>query len=102
MRQLLSTHPSLKDLLTNISRIPNAPPKFPQSIRVRNILGLGEAHGVPDRLNYRPKEDERNGRSFVHGPSYIDPEETKALQKFGDLVKSILAEERQKRDSLQG
>lgn len=97
---MLSTHPFLKDLLTNISRIPNAPPKYPQSVRVRNILGLGEANGVPDRLNYRPKEEDRAGRG--PGSHYVDPQETIALQKFGDLVKTILAEERQKRATLQG
>lgn len=67
---------------------------------MRNILGLGEANGVPDRLNYRPKEDDRYNRS--NNGNYIDPEETKALQHFSDLVKSILTEERQKRENLQG
>lgn len=99
LRQMLSTHPFLKEILTNISRIPNAPPRYPQSARVRNILGLGEANGVPDRLNYRPKEEERNFRSGG-STAYIDPEETRALQQFSELVKSILHEERQKRENL--
>lgn len=104
LREMLATHPFLKDLLSDLSRIPNAPPKYPQSKRVRDILGLGEAEGVPERFNYRPSEeaDDAAFKRTSTGKARIGAEERVALQHFNDLVKSILAEERSKAGSTFG
>lgn len=98
LREMLATHPFLKELLTELSRIPNAPPRFPQSKRVRDILGLGEAEGVPERLNYRPQEEAEDlaSKRATSSKGRVRAEERIALQRFNDLVKSILAEERSK------
>lgn len=100
LRRMLATHPFLLNLLGDISRIPNAPPRYPQSKRVRDILGLGEAEGVPERFNYRPKEeaDEAAARRGATSKASIGSEERIALQKFNQLVKSILLEERSKKE----
>lgn len=110
LRQLLAKHPLLKDLLVTLSRIPNAPPRYPQNTRVRNILGLGEAEGVPNKFYYRPGEEESaaaghdrpsGGGGRLGMPHPVNLEERKALLEFGDLVKGILREERSKRENLQ-
>lgn len=105
LRQLLSTHPFLKTLLMSIAKIPNAPPRYPQETRVRNVLGLGESEGVPLRLNYRPGEEAEAAKPGPHdqrqqrrGP-IVDPQEREALTQFHELVKQILAEERRKRSA---
>lgn len=104
LREMLATHPFLKDLLSDLSRIPNAPPKYPQSKRVRDILGLGEAEGVPERFNYRPSEeaDDMAFKRANTSKARIGAEERVALQRFNDLVKSILSEERSKAESTFG
>jgi len=114
LRQLLSTHPFLKTVLTNLSRIPNNPPKFPQANRVKDILGLGEESGVPNVLYYRPGEETDSKRSKAsatckrHDPISnrprhinVDENERSALLEFNELVKKILAEERKRRSTLQ-
>ena len=116
LRQLLAKHPLLEDLLATLSRIPNAPPRYPQNTRVRNILGLGEAEGVPNKFYYRPGEEEsaatghdrpgagagaRGGGGRPGMPHPVNLEERKALLEFGDLVKGVLREERSKRENLQ-
>jgi hypothetical protein len=100
LRRMLATHPFLLNLLGDISRIPNAPPRYPQSKRVRDILGLGEAEGVPERFNYRPKEEaeDATSRRGATSKTSIGSEERIALQKFNELVKSILFEERSKKE----
>lgn len=104
LREMLAKHPFLKNLLNDISRIPNAPPKYPQSKRVRDILGLGEAEGVPERFNYRPREeaDDLAARRVTASRVNIGAEERVALQRFNDLVKSILLEERRNKDTALG
>jgi len=100
LREMLAKHPFLRNLLGDLSRIPNAPPRYPQSKRVRDILGLGEAEGVPERFNYRPKE-EADDLAYKRGATSkagIGSEERVALQKFNELVKSILLEERSKKE----
>ncbi|KAK9895289.1 hypothetical protein P389DRAFT_90924 [Cystobasidium minutum MCA 4210] len=104
LREMLATHPFLKDLLGELSRIPNAPPKYPQSKRVRDILGLGEAEGVPERFHYRPSEeaDDLSSKKPNSSKARIGAEERVALQRFNDLVKEILTEERNKAGSACG
>lgn len=113
LRQLLSTHPFLKDVLNKISRIPNYPPKFPQTVRIKQILGLGEDEGVPNALYYRPIEesgkkasqnqqhDRRNEHSMglTAGRTFVAEHEREALREFNEVVKAILGEERRKRNS---
>jgi len=114
LRQLLSTHPFLKDVLSKVSRIPNYPPKYPQATRVKHILGLGEEEGVPNTLAYRPGEesgkkggytpssnDKRYDPSASAARSFVDAHERQALQEFNEVVKAILAEERTKRNTAQ-
>ena len=104
---MLSSQPYLVNILTTLSRIPNAPPRYPQEKRIRNILGLGEAEGVPVQLSYRPGEEADATQQSKFGPAssrkgnaQIDPEEREVLRKFNHLIKDILHEERSKRNAV--
>lgn len=103
LREMLSSHPFLKDMLQDIARIPNAPPKYPQSKRIRDVLGLGETDGIPNNFTYRPKEEADHAKdAFTKRPNFnansgrIGEEERKALHQFNELVKTVLQEERAK------
>ena len=99
LRKMLSTHPYLRDILTTLSRIPNAPPRYPQETRLRNMLGLGELEGIPVQLNYRPAEEADAAAKVGSGSRRVGnicpaPEEKEALRQFNELIKQILREER--------
>ncbi|KAL7006947.1 hypothetical protein EMMF5_003531 [Cystobasidiomycetes sp. EMM_F5] len=104
LRRLLAKHPHLKDLLTNISKIPNQPPRYPQEVRIRNVLGIGDGDGVPRHLSYRPGEEADKAKEQaarfrpggVPPPSsaYVREEDRQALLEFQQLIKQILQNER--------